>query len=291
MTDPLSQWLRAREAADARARSTRLTALVVSRLAGRAPVHVLDLATGAGSNVRHLVPRLPSPQSWLAVDASEGLLADLRARTAQWGGAHGATPSTDGRTCRLIDGERRVEIETRVRDLDALDDDLFDGRQLVTASALLDLVSASWLATLAAQCHRVDAVALFTITYNGQSRCDPVEPEDELARTLLNAHQARDKGLGGPAAGPDAVTVAVRAFEAVGYHVERDASAWRLDARDADVQRMLVDGWAQAAIEMVPGQAATFEAWRLRRHGHIDAGRSLMTVGHDDIAAWPAAVR
>ena len=150
----------------------------------------------------------------------------------------------------------------------------------------------SWLEALAAQCRRVGAAALFTITYNGHSACDPVEPEDELARTLLNAHQARDKGLGGPAAGPAAVAGAVRAFTAVGYQVERDVSDWRLDARDADVQRILVDGWADAATEMAPQDARVFEAWRRRRHAHIDAGRSLITVGHDDLAAWPTdAVR
>ena len=91
MTDTLSQWLRDREAADARARSARLTAEIASRLAARTPIRVLDLATGAGSNVRFLAPRLPSPQSWLAVDQSEALLADLRMRTAAWAESRGVT--------------------------------------------------------------------------------------------------------------------------------------------------------------------------------------------------------
>ena len=53
MTDTLSQWLRDREAADARARSAGLTALIASTLAGRTPVRVLDLATGAGRSEEH----------------------------------------------------------------------------------------------------------------------------------------------------------------------------------------------------------------------------------------------
>ena len=96
--------------------------------------------------------------------------------------------------------------------LERLDAEIFEGRNLVTASALLDLVSESWLRLLAARCREAGATALFTLTYDGRSSCDPVEPEDELVRELMNLHQKTDKGLGGPADGPDAWAVAERAF-------------------------------------------------------------------------------
>jgi hypothetical protein len=287
MTDTLSQWLRVREDADARARSTRLTDAITSRLAGRAPIRVLDLATGAGSNVRHLVPNLPSPQSWLAVDQSEALLTDLRTRTVAWAIARGAQAHADARTCRLQGDGLDVEIETRAHDLDTLDAHLFDGRDLVTASALLDLVSASWLRGLAWQCRRVGAAALFTITYNGLSACDPSEPEDDAVRVLLNTHQRRDKGLGGPAEGPQAIATVVSAFEGVGYELARESSDWHLGPDEPEVQRLLVEGWADAATEMEPQRSPEFATWRERRLRHIARGQSSIVVGHDDVAAWP----
>ena len=187
--------------------------------------------------------------------------------------------------------EWTCRVETRQRNLEALDDrGLFAGRHLVTASALLDLVSEAWLRALAARCRAVGAVALFTITYNGDSTCSPVVPEDERVRALFNQHQRTDKGLGGIAAGPDAEACAARAFRDVGYQVQLEPSPWRLGSGDAELQRQLIDGWASAATEMAPGEAAAIEGWRIRRIEHVDAGRSRVLVGHGDMAAWPGPV-
>jgi hypothetical protein len=171
-------------------------------------------------------------------------------------------------------------------DLGSLHSSIFDGRQLVTASALLDLVSESWLRSLAQNCRTAQAAALFTITYNGRNACSPAEPEDGLVFDLFNHHQATDKGLGGPAAGPEAARLAARAFEEVGYHVELDRSDWVLGASESAMQRFLIDGWASAATEVAPDQTAIIAAWRARRLAYIDAGRSSVEVGHHDMAAW-----
>ncbi|MGE0463300.1 MAG: hypothetical protein AB7Q16_18210, partial [Vicinamibacterales bacterium] len=144
-----------------------------------------------------------------------------------------------------------------------------------------------WIKALAARCRAVDAAALFTITYDGRSSCDPAEPEDDLVRQLMNEHQHRDKGLGGPAAGPDAMAAAERAFEGIGYVVRADASDWVIGSEARAFQRELIDGWALAASEQQPDAAAAIAGWRTRRLAHVDAGRSRITVGHHDLAAWP----
>lgn len=267
----LTMWLRLREQADWSARSVELTRPLTASLPLDQPVSVLDLGTGAGSNVRYLAPRLPPRQRWLAVDRSEALLSELVTRTSAW---------SLGR--KNVD----CEIDTRAQDLSVLDAGLFEGRQLVTASALLDLVSATWLRTLAAECRRAGASALFTITYDGRSSCRPEEPEDDLVRTLMNRHQARDKGLGGPAEGPRAAASAERAFAEQGYRVASASSDWALGPQDAAMQRMLIDGWAEAAAEMAPHLQETIAAWHARRIAHVEAGRSHIVVGHRDVAAW-----
>lgn len=264
MDDALLRWLRLREAADAHARSTTPTRRIAGVLAARAPLHILDLGTGAGSNVRYLALRLPRPQRWLAIDRSGVLLADLRARTAG------------------LD----IEIETRKMDLASLDPAIFEGRDLVTASALLDLVSESWLRSLARHCRTAGSAALFAITYNGRSSCSPAEPEDDWVRDLLNRHQTRDKGLGGPAEGPGAAVAAERCFADEGYRVERASSDWDLGPDAGAMQRLLIDGWADAARDMAPQRAGAIDNWRERRVAHVDERRSRIVVGHDDLAAW-----
>jgi hypothetical protein len=287
MDNALSEWLRQRESADTAARSTALTQAIVDALPLGEPLRILDLATGQGSNVRFLAERLPGPQRWLAVDRSALLLTVLRDALSAWGADRGYAVRREADLCSLRGTDVVCDVETQEMDLGTLSRrDIFAGRHLVTASALLDLVSESWLLTLAARCREVSAAALFTITYNGHFSCFPEETEDAVVRALMNQHQKTDKGLGGPAAGPGAAVRAEQCFKDAGYSVRREPSDWMLSSADADVQRALVDGWAEAAMEMAPEQALLFGDWRARRLAHVDAGRSRLTVGHDDLAAW-----
>jgi hypothetical protein len=287
MADSLSNWLALREPADVAARSALLTREVVDAIGRRHPLSVLDLGAGTGSNVRYLADRLPAPQRWLLVDRDPTLLADMRTRTSSWGTVHGYNVRTDGDVLVIRGQQLDCRVETRCLDLGGLTDPLiFSGRHLVTASALLDLVSEAWLDTLAWQCRERGAAVLFALTYNGRSRCSPAEPEDDTIRELLNKHQrTSDKGFG-PAAGPEAIQCAARSFAAVGYQVRREASDWALPPAMRELQRQLIEGWAEAALEIAPGQRAMVGSWLVRRLAHVEAGRSHVIVCHEDLAAW-----
>jgi hypothetical protein len=285
MAEELSLWLALREPADAVSRSASLTAAIARAIAPATPLDILDLATGAGSNLRYLVERLPGDQRWLVADRSATLLSHLSARTMAWARGRGYDVEGDERSWSMTGDGSRCHVETRELNLSTLDAALFTGRHLVTASALLDLVSVSWLQSLARHCRTAGAAALFTITYNGVSRPSPPEPEDERVLELFNRHQRTDKGLGGVATGPDAARAAVHAFEEAGYNVRAEESDWRLEPGDAELQRQLIEGWGFAATDISPGDAATIEGWKRRRLQHVDAGRSLIVVGHTDVAA------
>jgi hypothetical protein len=264
----LADWLQLREPFDAAARSDRLARVVSNALPRDRPVRIVDLGTGRGSNVRYLSGYLPLPQEWLLLDEDAAVLEQVPAAMI-------------GRL------DAQCAIDVRQVNLGALDSTTFDGRHLVTASALLDLVSDSWLGSLAQRCHAVRAAGLFALTYNGESHCSPAEPEDDEIRELLNRHQrANDKGFG-RAAGPDAVAAAERSFNAVGYRVERAASDWNLPPDAREMQRELVDGWAEAASDIAPDRSAMIRSWLRRRHHHIDAGRSRIVVCHEDLIATP----
>jgi len=287
MDNSLSTWLQLREPADAAARSDGLTRTIVDALADRETVQVLDLATGTGSNLRYLAPRLRGRQRWLVIDRDSALLAMLPELMSSWGTDRRYEVDTiGGNECLIRNEQLECQVESRSLDLNSLDDvDIFAGRQLVTASALLDLVSEKWLRALAARCREVGAAALFAITYNGWSSCSPAEPEDEMIRDLLNRHQKTDKGLGGSAAGPDAAAWAARCFADTGYRVWTEPSDWILGAPEQKLQRRLIDGWAGAATELASDNASGIAQWRARRIGHVDASRSRIVVGHFDVAA------
>jgi hypothetical protein len=291
VADPLAGWLALREPADAACRSEALTRAVRDALGDADRLSIVDLGTGTGSNIRYLMERLGGRQLWTAVDRSADLLAELPERIASWAWARGYDAQPRGRSCRARAPHFECEVETRLQDLRRLDEDLFEGRRLVTASALLDLVPTSWLRTLAARCRAAGAVALFTITYNGRSTCAPAEAEDDLVRDLLNRHQKTNAGFGAPAEGPDAPAAAERYFVEAGYRVERVPSPWTLGPEQGDLQRLLIEGWTEAACAMAPGQADSLACWRARRLAHVAAGRSHIVVGHDDLAAWPAGER
>jgi hypothetical protein len=264
--DFTAEWLALREPADHRARSARLTREIARRLIGRSPLHVLDLGSGTGSNLRYLTRRLPPVQHWRMVDRDRTLLARIRT-PALWA---------------IV-----ASVHLQPRDLADLEGnaDLFKSVSLVTASALLDLVSGAWIEALAERCQSSRAVSLFALTYDGRIACTPADRDDDMVRDLVNRHQRTDKGFG-PALGPDAADVTQQAFAARGFAVERDRSDWTLDEGDAELQRQLIDGWAAAAVEMQPLDAVRIEAWRQRRLEHVAAARSAIVVGHEDLAAW-----
>ncbi|HMJ81981.1 MAG TPA: hypothetical protein VK504_02370 [Vicinamibacterales bacterium] len=264
----LADWLALREPFDAAARSATLARAVSEALTGDLPLRIVDLGTGRGSNVRFLTGYLSLPQEWLLLDEDAAVLKQV-----------------PGAMTGLLHAECAIDL--RQVNLGLLDSTMFDGRHLVTASALLDLVSESWLGSLAHHCRAVRAAGLFALTYNGDSRCSPAEPEDDEVRELMNRHQrANDKGFG-RAVGPDAVAVAERSFKAVGYRVERAASDWNLPPAAREMQRELVNGWADAASAIAPARSATISGWLRRRHDHIDAGRSQIVVCHEDLIATP----
>ena len=248
-------------------------------------MQALDLASGTGSNVRYLAERLPPRQDWLLVDDDPELIAQAPARMSEWAAAHACEAHVEPGGV-MLQGDR-LKCRVQVRRVDVADltaAAIFHGRQLVTASALLDLVSEPWLRGLAVRCREHASAVLFALNYDGRIHCLPEEAGDEHIRDLVNRHQRRDKGFG-TALGPEAAATAERLFAAAGYQVQRQPSDWVLSPDELSLQEALIDGWAQAAAELAPAESASIQDWRTRRLAHLERGRSRLRVGHQDVAA------
>jgi hypothetical protein len=227
----------------------------------------MDLGTGTAANIRYLAPRLSGEQSWLSVDNDVALIAEQPAQL------HGADFS-----CTLT--PMQTDLATQLHALP------FAGCNLVTASALLDLVSASWLDRLAGHCAEAGACVLFALSYDGRMECDPCDPDDAWLNALINRHQQGDKGFG-QALGPNATPHACKAFAALDYSVHTVASDWAIEPEGLQLQSELIDGWVAAACEIAAEDKFRVIEWGKRRKAHVLAGRSHIRVGHQDFIALP----
>lgn len=257
-----ADWLALREPADARARDANLTAQLVRLARQRPQPRFIDLACGTGSNLRYLAPLIGGGQRWQLVDSDPALLEKV-----------GAIPGCSIET-------QRLDLTT---DLPTLD---FAPDVIVTASALLDLVSGRWLTQLVECCRAGRCAALFALSYDGRIELTPHDPDDEWIRQLVNCHQLGDKGFG-PALGPDAWRRTRDLFREAGYTVLTARSDWNLLPEETLLQRALLEGWAGAALELASDDAARCREWRARRLAHVTAGVSRIIVGHEDVLALP----
>jgi hypothetical protein len=260
-----TEWLTLREPLDMRARSRDVLDAVAAAFQDSNALSVVDLGSGTGSTVRALSARLPGPQAWRLVDNDPVLLAEAFA----------------------MERPREVSVETVQFDLNDDIGALFDdGAELVTSSALIDLVSEPWMANFAAAAAARRLPVYIALTYDGHTTFSEADPLDAQVIAAVNKHQLGDKGFG-PALGPRAADFAMRMFRTFGYEVTQGKSDWIAGAADATFQLELLAGWRQAAEETGEIPRENLTGWFARRREAAQAGRLTLTVGHVDFFAQP----
>jgi hypothetical protein len=203
-----------------------------------------DLGGGSGAMGRWLAPRLAGPQRWVVHDRDPDLL-ELAAST----------------------------FETRRSDITRLAPSDLAGASLVTASALLDLLTREELDRMLGACAGLPMLLALTVT--GRAALTPADPLDARIGAAFDDHQRRDGRLG-----PDAVAAAV---EQVGGVVR--PSPWRLDAAHAELTAEWLRGWVGAACEQDPALDAG--GYLERRLAQAASGELRVTVDHADLLVLP----
>ncbi|MFM9554768.1 Methyltransferase domain-containing protein [Streptomyces sp. cf124] len=263
------QWLELRESADADARAVDLLDPLRIRLAnlpGRATgLTVHDLGCGTGSMGRWLAPRLDGAQRWVLHDQDPNLLRLAVARAPR--------AAADGSP---------VTVTTRRGDIGRLTAADLDGASLVTASALLDVLTREEIEALAAACAGAGVPALLTLSVVGRVDLVPAHPLDAEIAEAFNAHQRASDLLG-----PDAITVACEAFAQQGATVRVNPSPWQLDTRHTALTEEWLRGWVGAACEQRPELTERAEAYLRERLVANAAGELRVVVHHSDLLALP----
>ena len=265
------EWLALREPADAEARSTQLVRRLQQMHVASAEHVIHDLGCGSGSMGRWLAPMLDGPQHWVLHDRD----ADLLDRAA--GDPPGA--AADGRP---------VSVRTRQGDLSGLTPDDLAPATLVTASALLDMMTADEVEHLVHLCVAAGCPALLTLSVTGRVELTPSDALDARLGAAFDDHQRRTVG-GRALLGPDAVRVAVQRFRDLGAEVVTRPSPWRLDPRRPGLTAQWLAGWVGAACEQRPELTAAAAEYHARRAEQLADGRLGVMVHHLDLLAVPAA--
>jgi hypothetical protein len=263
-----SEWLALREPEDADARSHDLAVAAAGRLEP-GPITIHDLGSGTGSMMRWLAPLLPGPQTWILHDWNADLID------------------------RAIDGARprdRDDADVAVRsqpgnlaDLTAAD---LAGASLVTASALLDVLTSSELHAIVDACIGSRCPALITLSVTGEVRLSPQHDLDSEFERAFNAHQLRDSG-GRRQLGRHGAPLAQGLFTQAGWDVRPAATRWNLDHTRPHLLGDWFAGRVDAAVEQVPALRAAQDRYRDHRTSQIDRGELTAEVRHVDLLAWP----
>ena len=158
-----AEWLTLREPYDLNSRNPTVIDAVAAALEPLSSVRIVDLASGTGSTIRALSPFLPARQSWKLID--NDLAKQVAATT--------------------------IPLDLN-RDLEAALDGPID---LVATSALLDLVSESWLDRLVVEIAARSMLFYAALSYDGRTKLSPPDPLDAAIAAAVNITSAQTRVL------------------------------------------------------------------------------------------------
>ena len=263
------EWLNLREASDHKARDRHLlktAANWLNDLKSKDKV-IVDLGSGTGSTIRGLqryTTLAPSIQ-WRLVDNDPELLAEAVHRHSE-----------------------EYSIESFLVDLSATQKLPLESVSLITASALLDLVSSNFirdLCQLIREKNEHQPVGFYSaLNYDGCIKWTPFHPLDAAILMNFNTDQRRDKGFG-PALGPDATDFLKTQFHSSKFQCLSAKSPWLLGSADYLLTESLINGISGVAIQTDGLTNSDIQDWKTFRIENVRTG--FCYLGHTDIVVLP----
>ena len=288
-----AEWLALREPVDHRSRNLTLQTQVIQFLEQMKSVvpgsiHITDLGSGTGSNLRALAPYFGLKQSWTLVDYDADLLRSARATLIAW--ADSVVSADEGESkliasglihpLTIIKNSKTIAIEFQCADLAHDYQAILDKpADLITAAAFFDLVAQRWLTEF---CTALTQPLYTVLTYNGIEKWSPPETIDADVLHAFHAHQATDKGFG-VAVGPSGADRLQSLLESQGFTTFCAPSPWVMDEHDRALIEQLASGTARAVREIGTLPNAAVHQWERLRRNAVQC-----EIGHTDLFAYKA---
>lgn len=288
-----AEWLALREPVDHRSRNLALQAQVIQYLGQiksvvPGSIHITDLGSGTGSNLRALAPYIGVKQSWTLVDYDSDLLRSARASLIAW--ADSVVSADEGKSKLIASGlihpltitkdSKTIAIEFQCADLvHDYQTILNKPADLITAAAFFDLVAESWLTEFCAALTK----PLYTVlTYDGKETWGPPNALDADVLRAFHAHQSTDKGFGA-AVGPSGAHYLQSLLQTQGFTTVCAPSPWIMDVHNQALIEQLAIGTARAVREMGAIADAAVNQWEYSRRNAMQC-----EIGHVDLFAYRA---
>lgn len=262
-------WLELRRRPDARARerASDLIGALNQRFIDSAEISIIDLGAGSGANLMWLAQHLTSPQRWKLVDRDADLLEATQSMQ---------TP------------QQVLGVDPVLRCIDQLSVAEVSAANLVTASAVLDVLSFAQLDRLAALLGQAQTPTLFSLNVTGEVSFRPAELLDSELTAAFNEHQHRSS-----LAGPQAADYLTEKLERSGFIIQHAETDW-LEGTSPEApapEEMFVERYLServaASLEHRPDLTEEATAWLQKRLSQLQQGELTVRVGHRDILALP----
>ena len=263
------EWLNLREVSDHRSRDKELLKTAVdwlNNLKAKDKV-IVDLGSGTGSTIRGLqrYKTLTPSVQWRLVDNDPELLAEAVHRHSE-----------------------EYSIESFLVDLSATQKLPLKSVSLITASALLDLVSGDFirdLCQLIKEKNEDRPLGFYSaLNYDGCIKWTPFHPLDAAILMNFNTDQRRDKGFG-PALGPDATDFLKTQFHSTKFQCLSAKSPWLLGSADYLLTESLINGISGVAVKTDELTNSDIQDWKTFRMKNVRNGTCFL--GHTDILVLP----
>ena len=273
-----SEWLALREPVDMASHNQDVLGVCVRTFGDQESLSICDLGAGTGASVRAFAPLLPRRQYWTLVDHDAENLNAAKDILEDW--SESAKTIED----RLVleHAGKHIEVQFAQRDLSADAAPWPAETNLITASALFDLTSESWIARLVKKLASDRLSLLAVLSFDGRIEISPGHARDERMFRSFCAHQQTDKGFG-PASGPGAAAALEIALRNTSYTVTSGDSPWRMEFKSQKLMHETLKGIAAAAAETGAVTENESANWLDDR---ISRAESLI-IGHRDIFAKP----
>ncbi|MBI3160452.1 MAG: class I SAM-dependent methyltransferase [Chloroflexi bacterium] len=288
-----SRYLEAKKTVDDRALNRIVMEQLRAELAAQGPnaVNALEVGGGVGTMLARLLEHdLLRRTSYRLVDLDAGLLARAPDYLAKWAGEAGWEAREAGKgALTLQKGDRRCNVHTQTADVYSLGAADTDGRDLLVANALLDLLDLERAVPALMGLLRPGGLFYFTINYDGGTIFEPVfDPAlEETIMRLYNLSMDQRVTDGLPSGDSRTGRHLFATLRAADVEVLASGSsdwvvfpqAGRYPADEGYFLHHIVETVQRELKGRPELDPETLESWGIRRHRQIEDG-ALVYIAH-----------
>ncbi|KGE87324.1 MAG: class I SAM-dependent methyltransferase [Phaeodactylibacter xiamenensis] len=284
-----TDWLEERYRFDVAARNPKVEAACLQYFAQHPMVSIIDIGAGTGANFIYLSEKFPQSQQWALVELNPNLLKRARERLKIWAAAKDYTVREDGQNLDFRRNDQHIQVQLLQGSFLELPRLLQpDQYQMVTASAVFDLLCEQMLSDLVQTFHQNRLALLTTLNYESMAYL-PADAEDDHWIRLYETHMQREQDFG-KALGPRCSDFLEKEYAQLPTaQMLRAPSRWQIEPADTFMHGHMLQFLEQSLLEMksMGHSGKGLDAWLQRKKVQLQSQQLRLSVAHSDFFTAP----